>query len=403
MMVRRLRARPAVQSPGAVRVVIGVDFDEPSLATARWLARHVAPDAELVLVHVLPVPRAPAFLGGQLRSPDLFVRQVAPAMRGGLQGLASTLGAARTRVEVRVGEPAEQLAAVALEVEADLVCVGHPRPGRRGARSGRNTVERLARRLTVPLLQGAPEMARPALLLAAVDGGPQSDPILTAAWALASRLGARLDAVHVLDEDVRAYARAMAVAMGDAPGAAAAEAALGHAASDWLRDRLESAGARSGHEHAWVRQGSPGAELLATVAPESAVAASPGPTGDGADEGSGLADHPRPTPDIIVVGREGRDALKPGLVGGTTRLLLSSAVVPVLVVPAGEPAPSPPDGLEVLRSHHRWPPLRRLGDPVALVDSGAAGDDDDGGLPPAARGVAVVTPRPMWRLAGRPA
>ncbi|MHB1225245.1 MAG: universal stress protein, partial [Gemmatimonadaceae bacterium] len=99
-----------MSSPGARRVVIGVDFDEPSLATARWVAGHVAPDAELVLVHVLPVPRAPAFLSRQLRSPAPFVAQVGPAMRGGLEGFASTLDAREVRVEVRVGEPAEQLA-----------------------------------------------------------------------------------------------------------------------------------------------------------------------------------------------------------------------------------------------------------------------------------------------------
>lgn len=43
------------------RIVVGVDFREPSVAAARWTARELAPDAEIVLLHVVDVPRPPAF------------------------------------------------------------------------------------------------------------------------------------------------------------------------------------------------------------------------------------------------------------------------------------------------------------------------------------------------------
>lgn len=362
MRLRRLHGRPAdATSPGARRVVVGVDFDEPSLATARWVATQVAPAAELVLVHVLPVPRAPEFLRGSLLPPEPFVEQVAPAMRGGLQGFAGTLGPARVRVEVRVGEPAEQLAAVAAELGADLVCVGHPRARRGAARSGRNTVERLLRRLEVPLLQGAAAAGPLVRLLAAVDGGSGSDGILARAWAVAERLEARLDVVHVLDADVRAYARAMAVAAGgSAGGADHAERGLNEAAAGWLRSSLRSLGATPGRCGVSVLGGDPGPALLGACAEQ--------PVG------------------LVVMGREGRDATAPGLVGSTTRLVLGAAVTPVLVVPQvarpADPADPEPGGR---RGRGLWP--IRNGEPAEgrsdhLVDAGLG---DGGWLPPAAR------------------
>lgn len=363
MRLRRLSRRPTVASPGARRVVIGVDFDEPSLATARWVASEVAPTAELVLVHVLPVPRAPAFLRGHLSSPAPFVTQVAPAMQGGLQGFASTLGVERVRVEVRVGEPAEQIAELATEVAADLVCVGYARRRRGAARSGRNTVERLLRRLRLPLLVGAPSAGPLARVLAAVDGGGGSAGILGAAWMLADRLGARLEALHVLDADVRAYARAMSVATGSASGAsdgaADAERALLAAADSWLGEELELAGASAGRSGTRVSHGDPGPALLDACAEEAV--------------------------DLLVVGREGRDALAPGLVGSTTRLVLRAAPKPVLIVPQVAPpaTPTDPDPGE-RRSYSLWPiRARQMAEEAReLVD---AGPGEGGWLPPAAR------------------
>ena len=41
------------------RIVVGIDFSDASLAVARWVAKTLAPDAELLLVHVVPEPDAP--------------------------------------------------------------------------------------------------------------------------------------------------------------------------------------------------------------------------------------------------------------------------------------------------------------------------------------------------------
>ena len=345
------------------RLLLAVDFGGPSLAAARWAARHLAPDAEVVLAHVVPVPRPPAFLHGVLRAPDRFVHHVTGAMRGGLEGLATTLGSPRVRVELRVGDPAEQLAELAAAHGVDLVCVGRPRQRGDTVKLGRNTVDRLLRRLTVPLVQATGALdAPPMRILAAVDDGAVSDAVLRRAWSLAARLEARLTAVHVLDDGLRAYVRALEVTAGRAADAPAVEETLWGTTADWLAAGLTRAGARPGRAHPMVGRGDPGQELLGACR--------------------------RTAADLLVVGRAGRDAIAAGAVGSTTRLVLRAAPCPILVVPDGAgPSDTPHDDGRWSRSHAGR--LAAIGTaPVAphatTVDlpSHPGGDD---GPPPAAR------------------
>ena len=44
------------------KVVVAVDFSPPSLAATRWSAAHLAPDAEIALVHCLELPAAASML-----------------------------------------------------------------------------------------------------------------------------------------------------------------------------------------------------------------------------------------------------------------------------------------------------------------------------------------------------
>ena len=88
--------------------------------------------------------------------------------------------------------------------------------------------------------------------------------------------------------------------------------------------------------------------------------------------------------DLIVLGRSGHDALSTDTVGSTTRLVLSEAGCPVLVVPdSGERSTPPPeDG-----GGYRRAPLALAGGPAfgpvagRLAPAGGSGDD----IPPAAR------------------
>ena len=302
----------------AERLLLAVDFGGPSLAAARWAARHLAPDAEVVLAHVVPVPRPPAFLHGVLRAPDRLVHHVTGAMRGGLEGLATTLGSPRVRIELRVGDPAEQLADLATAHDVDLVCVGRPRQRGDTVKLGRNTVDRLLRRISVPLLQAAGALeGPPTRILAAVDDSAVSEHVLQRAWRLAARLEARLTAAHVLDDGLRAYVRALEVSEGVTANATAVEETLWNTTAEWLAKALSRAGARHGRAHPMVGRGDPGQELLGACKRSAA--------------------------DLLVLGRAGRDAIVPGTVGSTTRLILRAAPCPVLVVPGDTLHPHSPN------------------------------------------------------------
>ena len=43
---------------------------------------------------------------------------------GGLRGLAELIGARRTSIHMTAGDPADALARTAVELDADLICVG---------------------------------------------------------------------------------------------------------------------------------------------------------------------------------------------------------------------------------------------------------------------------------------
>src|SRR5690242_21755620 len=67
------------------RVVLGIDFSDASLGTARWAARHLAPDAELALVHVIPLAPPPGFLRREPPGSEHVLEHVREATRQGLQ------------------------------------------------------------------------------------------------------------------------------------------------------------------------------------------------------------------------------------------------------------------------------------------------------------------------------
>ncbi len=74
------------------RILVGVDFRQPSLAAARWAAAHFGSCARIELAHVLPIPTVPGFLQPTMPVLD---DQLGAAIRSplpGLRGFAATLG-----------------------------------------------------------------------------------------------------------------------------------------------------------------------------------------------------------------------------------------------------------------------------------------------------------------------
>ena len=335
------------------RVLVGVDFSAASLAAARWVAAHFAPRAEVMLAHVLPERDAPPFVRPYLPPMLEVVSEVAPALFGGLRGLADLIGAHRTHVDLLTGPPADALAAAAAEFGADLICLGRMRSRRGGARFGATTAQRLLTRTRVPVLVvPATRPSAPTRVLAAIDERPGSRTVLEAAWRAAraggatgdpsseassdASSGASMDALHVLGPELRALVRASrATEQGDAPGSHLRlardedesprlrdEAHLFDLTREWVGTRLRAAGVSPARGHPHVRVGDPGQEIV------------------GFAHATGV--------DLITIGRGG-EMEPPGPasgslpLGSTTRLVMWAAPCPVLVVsPAVESSEAGP-------------------------------------------------------------
>jgi nucleotide-binding universal stress UspA family protein len=305
--VNRIAESPGreIAQPALDRLLVGVDFRQPSLAAARWAATHFGCRTQLALAHVQTVPEVPGFL--QPIMPVLDDRLVARFGRPlhGMRGFASTLGATDLSVHVRVGQAVQSLADVAGNLEADLVVLG--RKSLDGSRG--RTLERLIRYLNVPaLIIGNDTGQRPRRILAAVDDAPIGRQVVGWAARLAQYFRAELTLLHVLSGELLAHACASEEGLGESP----AQASLGNS-SCWVSPT-----------HAWLRSiGSVDGEP--SVVRTSVAVGAAGPTI--------LARALAARSDLIVVGRNGAHASGPGGIGSATRLALRGAQVPLLVVP----------------------------------------------------------------------
>ena len=292
-----LPAHASRDGPTAHRVVIGVDFSSASLAAARWTAHHLVPEAELVLVHVVEVPKMPAYLRGIAFAADRMANRATAKMRVALTALGDALGSVRCAIEVRSGRPAEQLHAVAEEHDAELLVIG--RAGKRARRVKQlgSTVERLLRRSAKPVMvAGGALSAAPRRILAAVDEGELARDVLDWAGRMAARTeaesSAAVTALHVTSDALSEYLGARG---GDA------------AAVTWLKARVCESSLDSATTEIAVAPGDPRHQILvAADAFES---------------------------DLIVVGRRGADGAAGTEIGGVARAVLRPATRAVLVLP----------------------------------------------------------------------
>ena len=291
------------------RILVGVDFRQPSLAAARWAATHFGSCTRIELAHVLSVPEVPGFLQPMLPVLDDRLAATAGSPLPGLRGFAATLGTRDLAVHVRVGHTVQSLADLAGNLQADLVVLGRKTlDGSRG-----RTLERLARCLTVPaLIIGNGIDQRPRRILAAVDDAPIGHRVVDWAASLAQYFGAELTLLHVLSDSLLAYDWGRQASSGEEPGPVSWSSSVRWVppAHAWLR------GLNTTHRHpavvrTTVAVGSVGPMILARARAARA--------------------------DLIVVGRNGAHASGHGDIGSATRLALRGAQVPLLVVPGTSP------------------------------------------------------------------
>src|SRR5689334_24809440 len=186
------------------KIVVGVDFSDASLAAARWVADYLAPRGELLLVHVVSMPRPPIYLHGEI-APTIDQRStLVPRLYAALTAFGQLLGHDRVRVGIRTGIAWSSLAHVAKEVNADLICVGRGNKRKGSSRFGATTPQRLLAVAGVPVVvipQGV--VAKPSRVVAALSARAGGDCVLPVAQQLASSWTVPLDAVHVIEPDIR--------------------------------------------------------------------------------------------------------------------------------------------------------------------------------------------------------
>jgi nucleotide-binding universal stress UspA family protein len=291
--------------PALERILVGVDFRQPSLAAARWASTHFRSGTQVGLAHVRSVPEVPDFVKPMMPALDDRLERRVGSPLPGLRGFAATLGASNPSIHMRVGHTVSSLAEMAGNLEADLVVLGRTTvDGNRG-----RTLERLIRRLSVPaLVIGNGIEKRPRRILAAVDDAPIGHQVVGWAVRLAHYFGAELTLLHVLDDGLLAHDWGSEESSDEEPG----RVSLGNS-SRWVTPT-----------HAWLR--SVGTiDGLPSVVRTSVAVGAVGPMI--------LARARAARADLIVVGRNGAHASGPGGIGSATRLALRGAQMPLLVVP----------------------------------------------------------------------
>lgn len=347
------------------KVLVGVDFSASSLAAARWVVRHLAPDAEIVLLHVLREPEVPTWLRSSTSALVALHEEVAPSLRGGLRGLAELLDPTRVHAAIRSGPVPETLVAAAREFDVDLICVGQTRTRRGTARFGATTAQRVLARSELPLVVVSGTRCESIdRVLVAVHESSWA-PVARSAWSIAQRAEARVDALHVLAADVTTCLRALHpddggdTAEGDRDAASREEARATLLTHGWLDEVLDATGVGRSRAATHVRIGEAGPEVVAVAHATSA--------------------------DLVVLGRTAALAALPPSreaapgtrhgIGSTARFVAWASPCPTLVMPTAGVYAAPSSGRRDAR-----PRLHR----ALRVDRQDAADD--GSLPPAASG-----------------
>jgi nucleotide-binding universal stress UspA family protein len=299
------RSEREISRPVLERLLVGVDFRQPSLAAARWAATHFGSGTRIDLAHVVAVPEVPRFLESAVPALDDRLATAVGTPLPSLRGFATTLSASDLSAHVRVGHTVQSLADIAGDLQSDLVVLG--RKGLDGNRG--RTLERLIRRLTVPALVIANgKKERPRRILAAVDDAPIARELVNWSARLAQHFGAELTLLHVLSDALLAYEWGWHESSCTQRGPVSLGSSFRwvppiHA---WLRGFCTTYGSHTALRTV-VAVGSAGPMILARAQAARA--------------------------DLIVVGRSGAHATGPGAIGSATRLALRGAQVPLLVVP----------------------------------------------------------------------
>jgi nucleotide-binding universal stress UspA family protein len=293
-------------------ILVGVDFTPASRAAVRR-ACELAGEGTVHLLNVLDtdVLHQRVYFGHDLI--DEYCRKLEAEAELAIGELARELRAGGARIEttVRRGRPSDEIILAARG--CDLVVVGAHARDALGRLLDGSVAEEVARRSTTPTLvvrealEGSSRVARILLPIDVVEPCPEA---IEAGLALADRLGAQLEAIHVIPWPIHLPAYHGGTALAEAH--ADMESRIREAAPRAVRDVISKAIGRSPSIH--VTTGSPAREIIGYARPD----------------------------DIIVCGSHGRGALGRLAFGSVATKLIRGAPCPVLVVRPDETAESSP-------------------------------------------------------------
>ncbi len=296
------------------RVLLGVDFSSASLAAARWATAHVAPRANALLAHVLPVPEHSSEDDDGDRARVESLRQMKPALVGGLGGFAATLDVAGARSILRIGRPSRWLSIIANHEDVSLLVLGRRADANRVRVGEPNVIERASRRTSASVLV-VPEgiVQPPAHIVAAIDESRFSPRVLRVAHHLARLHQVSMTVLHVLSPAVGAYERVIRSARQLIGGSRQLQSADRSSAPNalplrmprWLVELAQSHGV-FGRDRTEVRMGDPAREITAGAGPGVAT--------------------------LVVIGMRGADEAPLRSLGSVARDLLARSPFPVLAV-----------------------------------------------------------------------
>jgi universal stress protein E len=268
--------------------MVATDLQAPSLTAVRWSARYFVDDGgELLIVHVVAseLDRAGAEETLSDRMADLGV-----------------LGA---RVEVRVGDPADEIVRAAADHAAELIVLGEHADRTGVGRLLGQTGASVARRAEAPVLV-ARDIATgaPRSLLVALHESPAVPQLLAWVERLATRFSASVTAIHVVPPSTSMPLMSSGLGV----DTDRALEPLVDTTERWLETTVAGLRGRVESLTTSVAFGDPATEIMAADARVGA--------------------------DLVVIGRGGVGRLVGRLLDGTTQRVLRVGDSALLIVPA---------------------------------------------------------------------
>ncbi|HVZ76497.1 MAG TPA: universal stress protein [Gemmatimonadaceae bacterium] len=286
------------------RVVVALDLAPPSRAAAEWTARHLAPDAELILVHAIDVPEPPVFAGVSVEAHQQLLENAQRGAEVRIREFSVGLPAARIWPEIRVGPALDVVLSTAEAFGASLIVVG-PHGAHTGmSRMFGSTADRVVRLAHVPVLVARNlQPQQPRTLLVPLDDSALAPHVLAWANTIAERSGASIALLHVANP----LLAGAAVVASAPPEADDALTQLQLAALEWLEGHASRLRAAGRVVRTLVAFGDPATEIEAYAQREHA--------------------------DLVVLGRHGAGRLQRSLLGSTVDHVLRSGTAPTFVIP----------------------------------------------------------------------